>query len=636
MSVPEQIPTVSYTANGTTTNFPITFELSDERYLVVTKNMEIPPVGAYTVLNGNVIFGVAPNEGDIITLMRDTVLDRETNYQNYDNSFRPEAVNYDLDKIWHVLQEQNLIDAKLLARLKEEIEWRRTHDANFDELALMRDSQVFTGLKQYVDTYIAATNPNIFDGITAGIVFALDGKSIQTHIELIYADLLAARADIDAEIERATLAESLLTDNLANEVLRATTVEQNIQTQVNALGTGNKAYLTYADMDADKTNIPANSKVTVTNDATSSNNGDWQWSGTSFTKSVYDPLTLSKTYTNAEIAKGKTETLNIVDLKLEGGDLALITGTEFTFDGYINTTGAFVSSGAGYKATDFIYVESAQTIKSSLHAGNTVSTLAFYDKDKAFISSVLGNSSLVERLSTIPANACFIRISNLPSSQPSPYCNVTYISEILNDSDLTLTPSENLAHPSLIVTGSYVNTSGGISVGAGWKHIKIPVTPNEHYTFGNFIIDTAGFFTFLTASNAAIAGSNGSYQTGTMPRTVIAPATAGFLLFDIARPSNLPEHHAQVMCNVGDSLLSYVDPESTVSAIKGKKINGVGGGGTIPENVVVQDSDAILADVTVDTLTTAALIANLPTSPSGLPSGRAYIDVAAGNVIKVV
>lgn len=109
-------------------------------------------------------------------MYRETELNRDTNYQKYDNSFRPEAVNYDFDKIWHVLQEQDMIDAELLARLKGEIEWRRTHDANFDELALMRDSQVFSGLKQYVDTYIAATNPNIFEGITAGIVFALDKK----------------------------------------------------------------------------------------------------------------------------------------------------------------------------------------------------------------------------------------------------------------------------------------------------------------------------------------------------------------------------------------------------------------------------------------------------------------------------
>ena len=61
-----------------------------------------------------------------------------------------------------------------------------------------------------------------------------------------------------------------------------------LEDQINAVGVGNKAYKTYALMDADKLNIPTNSKVTVTNDTTESNNGDWQWDGTTFTKSAFD------------------------------------------------------------------------------------------------------------------------------------------------------------------------------------------------------------------------------------------------------------------------------------------------------------------------------------------------------------
>lgn len=68
--------------------------------------------------------------------------------------------------------------------------------------------------------------------------------------------------------------------------------------QLNAVGLGNKAYLTYAGMDADKTNIAAKSKVTITNDTTEKN-GDWQWDGAVFTKSAYDPLTQAKNYSDA-------------------------------------------------------------------------------------------------------------------------------------------------------------------------------------------------------------------------------------------------------------------------------------------------------------------------------------------------
>lgn len=63
-----------------------------------------------------------------------------------------------------------------------------------------------------------------------------------------------------------------------------------------------RAYKTYAEMDADKANISAKSKVTVTNDTTASNNGDWQWDGAVFTKSSYDPLQQSKEYTKSSVA----------------------------------------------------------------------------------------------------------------------------------------------------------------------------------------------------------------------------------------------------------------------------------------------------------------------------------------------
>ncbi|EPF73725.1 hypothetical protein [Acinetobacter rudis] len=145
MSVPNQVPIVTYTANGTTASFPITFDLHDERYLVVTVNKERPPVGSYAVNmeDGAVVFRTPPNNGDEVTLARDTVPDRQTNFESYNNSMRPEAFNYDLDKIWHFLQEQNLIDAISLARIKDEIEWRRTHDFNYDMLAQVREKQIF-------------------------------------------------------------------------------------------------------------------------------------------------------------------------------------------------------------------------------------------------------------------------------------------------------------------------------------------------------------------------------------------------------------------------------------------------------------------------------------------------------------
>lgn len=281
MSVPEQIPYVGYIANGQTTEFPITFDLHDPEFLVVTLNKEIPIVGAYTIdMNAKkVVFATAPNDNDQVELYRETELNRDIDYKSYDNSFRPEVVNYDLDTVMRILQEQNMIDAEIAAKIKGEIEWRRTHDANFDELSKMRDAQIFSGLKQYLDTILAMTNPNIFDGITAGIVFALDKKSVQTHIELIYAQLSENRLLIIAERNRAIASEA------------------DLQSQVNSIASGaSKGYKTYSEMEADKDNILANSIVKVTNDPDDSKNGDYQYDGSTFTKSAYDPLTQAKTY----------------------------------------------------------------------------------------------------------------------------------------------------------------------------------------------------------------------------------------------------------------------------------------------------------------------------------------------------
>lgn len=95
--------------------------------------------------------------------------------------------------------------------------------------------------------------------------------------------------------------------------------ELNLQTQIAAVGVGNKAYKTYALMDADKANIPAKSKVTVTNDATASNNGDWQWDGVAFTKSSFDPLTQSKNYVDS-FATVKSKTINDENLDVFTND----------------------------------------------------------------------------------------------------------------------------------------------------------------------------------------------------------------------------------------------------------------------------------------------------------------------------
>ncbi|EXR33692.1 MULTISPECIES: hypothetical protein [Acinetobacter calcoaceticus/baumannii complex] len=128
MSVPAQTPSKEYIANGTTTAFPLEFNCDKAEYLIVTLNGEDAPVGSWTLANDTVTFNVAPLNGVVVNLERNTPFQRTTNYQLYDNSFRPSAVNKDFDLIWWKLQELGYRDQVIWLALIKEISDRTNGD----------------------------------------------------------------------------------------------------------------------------------------------------------------------------------------------------------------------------------------------------------------------------------------------------------------------------------------------------------------------------------------------------------------------------------------------------------------------------------------------------------------------------
>ncbi|ETQ80318.1 hypothetical protein [Acinetobacter baumannii] len=130
MSVPVQTPSKEYIANGTTTAFPLEFNCDKAEYLIVTLNGEEAPVGSWTLANDTVTFNVAPLNGVVVNLERNTPFQRTTNYQLYDNSFRPSAVNKDFDLIWWKLQELGYRDQVIWLALVKEISDRIAGDDN--------------------------------------------------------------------------------------------------------------------------------------------------------------------------------------------------------------------------------------------------------------------------------------------------------------------------------------------------------------------------------------------------------------------------------------------------------------------------------------------------------------------------
>ncbi|MFW1826413.1 hypothetical protein [Acinetobacter sp. ULE_I092] len=112
MAVPEQTPYKEFIANGITKVFPLEFDVLEQDHLIVLVNDLEPMVGSWSLdaQNDTVVFTLPPKNGVNIKIRRDTPLERTSDYHSYDNSFRPQPVNSDFDRIWWKLQELGVAD----------------------------------------------------------------------------------------------------------------------------------------------------------------------------------------------------------------------------------------------------------------------------------------------------------------------------------------------------------------------------------------------------------------------------------------------------------------------------------------------------------------------------------------------
>ncbi|WP_049044532.1 hypothetical protein [Acinetobacter bereziniae] len=130
MTVENQLPYQSFTANGFTTVFPTLFKIEDEDNVKVTANGKVVSTNDYSYdrpLNA-IVFYLAPTANTIIEVERKTSIDRSTQYETYNNSFRPEVLNEDLNRIIRILQELNYTDSVIIQNLAKEILERAKQD----------------------------------------------------------------------------------------------------------------------------------------------------------------------------------------------------------------------------------------------------------------------------------------------------------------------------------------------------------------------------------------------------------------------------------------------------------------------------------------------------------------------------
>lgn len=130
MAVSEQTPYSEHTGNGVTTSFALGFQCESKDHLIVLVDEIEPPIETWSLIDGNVIFTTAPAAGKKITLQRNTPFSRNTDYQTYNNSFRPQPVNKDFDRIWLKLQELGHRDQLIWLALVKEIADRIAGDKN--------------------------------------------------------------------------------------------------------------------------------------------------------------------------------------------------------------------------------------------------------------------------------------------------------------------------------------------------------------------------------------------------------------------------------------------------------------------------------------------------------------------------
>lgn len=295
MAVSEQTPYIEYTANGTATSFALEFDCDNRDHLIVLVDDIEPVVGTWSLSSGAVVFNTAPENGKKITIQRNTPFSRTTDYQSYNNSFRPPAVNNDFDRVWYKIQELGvkdwLLDLKI-QKFRDDVNLTALENT-LEEARRIRDDTADSVVE--VQSNVAQSQ-TLLENTTAQANLAQGYASSANS-----ANAAAQQAVIDVSTAEADVYSALSAQQIA------------VNNSLTAIAGGHKAYQTLAAAQTAQASLPANTVVEVTNDPTASNNGTYQWNGTTLTKSAYDPLTQAKDYfkNNADVRFEANDTSNI-------------------------------------------------------------------------------------------------------------------------------------------------------------------------------------------------------------------------------------------------------------------------------------------------------------------------------------
>jgi len=262
----------------------------------------------------------------------------------------------------------------------------------------------------------------------------------------------------------------------------------------------------------------------------------------------------------------------------------------------------------------------------------------------------------------ISANATIKGISTSVSE------NTAAVAESIRDADLTLVDSINLAKDEYKVLNVGIYNSQK-NTAAGWICYRIPVTPGQIITFGNFTFTgnaygQAAFYDDTddpgTMGSTGFISASANYFNADIPLTLTVPDNAAWLYFDVARSGDPSTQHDKVMANLGSTLADYVSSNQLVDAIKGYGLNSGGTSdvqkfsdltdvpaysGNAGKGLKIKDAEDGLdtfalveadTDVSFASITATGLSVDLPsgagTEPAGLSVGDAWIDTTDGTI----
>lgn len=187
MTVPEQVPVTEQVANGVTVKFFVQFQYANKNDLHIYVDGVEPSISEVYFDDNAFNFYSAPQAGKVIKIQRITPKERDTDYDQSDNTFRPRVVNADFDKIWYVLQEvfadigglSQAVQDEVIARIQGDEDLLNQLSAEISA-RILGDEAVTNDLKDYVNQVVGAIlNDPTFNGIDASKVNTGSGEAQQ-------------------------------------------------------------------------------------------------------------------------------------------------------------------------------------------------------------------------------------------------------------------------------------------------------------------------------------------------------------------------------------------------------------------------------------------------------------------------